>query len=60
MSESACPLAMCREAVDVHGLNFPDADHYCGDISKADIAGFPRADVFWSSPSCPPWPTPAG
>jgi DNA (cytosine-5)-methyltransferase 1 len=42
-------------AVDVHGLNFPDADHYCGDIAKADIAGFPRADLFWSSPSCPPW-----
>src|SRR3981081_3714983 len=42
-------------AVDGHGLNFPDADHYCGDIAKADIAGFPRADLFWSSPSCPPW-----
>ncbi|MFD8492424.1 DNA cytosine methyltransferase [Amycolatopsis sp. NPDC059657] len=42
-------------AVDVHGMNFPDADHYCGDIAKADIAGFPRADLFWSSPSCPPW-----
>ena|SRR5437879_11272723 len=41
-------------AVDVHGINFPDADHYCGDIAKADIAGFPRADLFWSSPSCPP------
>jgi DNA (cytosine-5)-methyltransferase 1 len=40
---------------DVHGMNFPDADHYCGDIGKADIAGFPRADLFWSSPSCPPW-----
>ncbi|GAB3365747.1 DNA cytosine methyltransferase [Amycolatopsis echigonensis] len=42
-------------AVDVHALNFPKADHYCGDIAKADIAGFPRADLFWSSPSCPPW-----
>jgi hypothetical protein len=41
--------------VDVHGVNFPDADHYCGDIAKADIAGFARADLFWSSPSCPPW-----
>jgi DNA (cytosine-5)-methyltransferase 1 len=42
-------------AIDVHSMNFPKADHYCGDIAKADIAGFPRADLFWSSPSCPPW-----
>ncbi|WP_235022874.1 DNA cytosine methyltransferase [Amycolatopsis alkalitolerans] len=42
-------------AVEVHGMNFPDADHYCGDIAKADIASFPRADLFWASPSCPPW-----
>ncbi|PWV82447.1 DNA (cytosine-5)-methyltransferase 1 [Prauserella marina] len=42
-------------AVDVHAMNFPSADHYCGDIAKADIAKFPRADLFWSSPSCPPW-----
>ncbi|GAB3380700.1 DNA cytosine methyltransferase [Amycolatopsis echigonensis] len=42
-------------SVEVHGMNFPDADHYCGDIAKADIAGFPRADIFWASPACPPW-----
>jgi DNA (cytosine-5)-methyltransferase 1 len=42
-------------AVEVHSLNFPDADHYRGDIAKADIATFPRVDFFWSSPSCPPW-----
>ncbi|NKQ57134.1 DNA cytosine methyltransferase [Amycolatopsis sp. K13G38] len=42
-------------AVEVHGMNFPEADHYCGDIAKADIASFPRADLFWASPSCPPW-----
>lgn len=42
-------------AVDVHALNFPSAEHYCGDVAKEDIARFPAADLFWASPSCPPW-----
>ncbi|GAA4890699.1 DNA cytosine methyltransferase [Saccharopolyspora cebuensis] len=42
-------------SVEVHGMNFPDADHYCGDVAKEDIARFPSADLFWASPSCPPW-----
>lgn len=42
-------------AVDVHALNFPAADHYLGDVAKADIARFPRADLFWASPACPKW-----
>lgn len=42
-------------AIDVHAMNFPDADHYCGDVAKEDIARFPAADLFWASPSCPPW-----
>lgn len=42
-------------AVEVHALNFPRADHYRGDIAKADIGRFPRADIFWSSPACPAW-----
>lgn len=42
-------------AVDVHALNFPQADHYLGDVAKADITRFPRADLFWSSPACPKW-----
>src|ERR1700716_4540339 len=42
-------------AVDVHAMNFPGADHYCGDIAKVDIATFPRADIFWASPAGPPW-----
>ena len=44
-----------RIAVEVHALNFPRADHYLGDVAKADITKFPRADLFWSSPVCPPW-----
>lgn len=42
-------------AVDVHALNFPAADHFLGDVVKADITRFPRADLFWSSPACPKW-----
>lgn len=42
-------------AIDVHALNFPDADHYLGDVTKADIESFPRTDLFWSSPACPPF-----
>lgn len=42
-------------AIDVHALNYPQVEHYRGDIAKADIAGFPRADLFWASPACPPW-----
>ncbi|MFD5245689.1 DNA cytosine methyltransferase [Amycolatopsis sp. NPDC058340] len=42
-------------AVEVHSANFPDAEHYCGDIAKADIKSWPRVDLFWASPSCPPW-----
>lgn len=44
-----------RLAVDVHSLNFPRADHYLGDVAAANIAQFPRADIFWSSPACPAW-----
>ena len=42
-------------AIEVHNLNFPDADHYLGDVTKADITRFPRADLFWASPACPPF-----
>lgn len=42
-------------AVQVHAMNFPRAEHYRGDIREADVAGFPRADLFWSSPACPGW-----
>lgn len=42
-------------AVEVHSLNFPSADHYLGDVTKADLTRFPRADLFWASPACPPF-----
>lgn len=42
-------------AVETHSTNFPHVDHYCGDVVAADITRFPRADIFWASPACPPW-----
>src|SRR5690606_34336017 len=29
--------------------------HFEGDVARARIETFPRADIFWASPSCPPW-----
>jgi DNA (cytosine-5)-methyltransferase 1 len=42
-------------AIAVHSMNFPDAGHYDGDVARARIETFPRADLFWASPVCPPW-----
>lgn len=44
-----------RIAVEVHERNFPHARHILGDITKQDLTRFPRADLFWASPSCPAW-----
>ncbi len=42
-------------AIDVHQMNFPDAEHHRGDVAKLDIEKFPRADLYWASPACPGW-----
>lgn len=42
-------------AIRSHAANFPNVDHYQGDVIEADITRFPRADIFWASPACPPW-----
>lgn len=42
-------------AVESHAANFPNTEHYCGDVRSIDLARFPRADLFWASPACPPW-----
>ncbi|WP_030277122.1 DNA cytosine methyltransferase [Streptomyces sp. NRRL B-24484] len=44
-----------RQAVDSHAANFPDVEHFVEDIARTDITKFPSADIFCSSPSCPPW-----
>jgi DNA (cytosine-5)-methyltransferase 1 len=42
-------------AIQSHARNFPDTDHYQGDIHDADVTRFPRGDLFWASPECPKW-----
>lgn len=43
------------KAIESHASNFPDTDHYQGDIRDADITRWPTADLFWASPECPKW-----
>ncbi|MFF8535353.1 DNA cytosine methyltransferase [Streptomyces sp. NPDC015532] len=42
-------------AIESHSANFPDTEHFRGDLHDADVARFPAADVFWASPECPQW-----
>ncbi|TDB83419.1 DNA cytosine methyltransferase [Actinomadura sp. KC216] len=42
-------------AIASHAANFPDVEHYKGDVVEADITRFPYAHLFWASPACPPW-----
>ncbi|MEU2874438.1 DNA cytosine methyltransferase [Streptomyces olivoreticuli] len=44
-----------KQSVASHAANFPEADHFEGDVARARIETFPHADIFWASPSCPPW-----
>lgn len=39
-------------AIDTHGVNHPDTDHVCADVSQVDPRLFPRTDILWASPSC--------
>ncbi|MFB7618745.1 DNA cytosine methyltransferase [Kitasatospora sp. NPDC056181] len=43
------------KAIASHAANFPDADHFLGDLHDHDVATFPAADLFWASPECPKW-----
>ena len=42
-------------AIETHTLNFPDADHYTGDIREAPVHQWPVAKIHWASPECPKW-----
>jgi len=42
-------------AIESHATNFPNADHYRGDIREAPVDTWPVADIFWASPECPQW-----
>ncbi|MFB7878553.1 DNA cytosine methyltransferase [Nocardia sp. NPDC056064] len=52
------------KAVETHAANYPEADHFLGDLStkeaKAQIVKWPVADVFWASPECPQWSSARG
>lgn len=44
-----------QRAIESHATNFPNADHYQGDIRTAPVERWPVADLFWASPECPQW-----
>ncbi|WP_328313131.1 DNA cytosine methyltransferase [Streptomyces sp. NBC_00442] len=44
-----------QKAIDSHTANFPQVDHYRGDIREAPVEQWPVTDIFWASPECPQW-----
>jgi DNA (cytosine-5)-methyltransferase 1 len=44
-----------QKAIESHAANFPETDHYQGDIREAPVERWPVADIFWASPECPQW-----
>ncbi len=44
-----------ERAIESHAANFPDTDHYRGDIREAPVDRWPVCDIFWASPECPQW-----
>lgn len=43
------------QAIETHSANFPDVDHWKGDIRDLDVARLPDAEIFWASPECTNW-----
>lgn len=44
-----------ERAIESHAANFPNAEHFQGDIHDADVTKLPAGDLFWASPECPQW-----
>lgn len=44
-----------ERAIESHSANFPEVDHYRGDIREAPVENWPVTDIFWASPECPQW-----
>lgn len=44
-----------KQAIATHSANFPDVEHFQGDIKDLDVAGHPYAEIFWASPECTNW-----
>lgn len=43
------------KAIESHAANFPEVDHYRGDIREAPVDRWPVTDIFWASPECTNW-----
>ncbi|MFF4391464.1 DNA cytosine methyltransferase [Streptomyces sp. NPDC001552] len=44
-----------KQALQSHAMNFPDVQHYMGDIRKAPVWAWPICDIHWGSPECTNW-----
>lgn len=44
-----------RRAIETHVENFPESEHFLGDIREIDVARLPHFDLFQASPECPQW-----
>jgi len=44
-----------ERAIESHAANFPDADHWRGNIRDLDVSRLPYAELFWASPECTNW-----
>lgn len=42
-------------AIESHTANFPQTDHWKGDIREAPVERWPVCDLFWASPECTKW-----
>ncbi|MGF6884987.1 DNA (cytosine-5)-methyltransferase 1 [Nocardia sp. GAS34] len=49
-----------QQAIETHARNFPETDHYLGDIRDEPVERWPAADLFWASPECPQWSSARG
>jgi DNA (cytosine-5)-methyltransferase 1 len=43
------------KAIESHAANFPDVEHWKGDIRDIDVRKLPDSELFWSSPECTTW-----
>jgi DNA (cytosine-5)-methyltransferase 1 len=44
-----------ERAIESHAANFPETDHWRGNIRDLDVSRLPYAELFWASPECTNW-----
>ena len=42
-------------AIESHATNFPETEHFRGDIRDVDVARHPYGELYWASPECTNW-----